>query len=1372
MVNARSFTLNEVLASDTVPEDQKLQLLGEFKGHVKKELVDETSIHEYFASLCEQMGSSVNSEKIYLLCHSSLCYLVKRVAMQSPASFDKDTVRNLIIPLLRTVHSGSKVWLGSVKALEAVYLAQPTLLEETLETLQLQEGDRVATLLFIDELVQLHQKNNRNPLELLNKFTYLFLGILNEPEGTRFQDYELIRDILSKYYTAQSMSDLARRIRNPEIRSLLDVKPALPLDQISVDTDRALSPSASDFDIKAELDILLKDQTPIALPTPPKYYSDQEALQKDLEQIAIPFNSHKETEHNWRQRQNSIVLLRGIVAGNACTEYAEDFVGFFKEFQLMDCVAKAVSSLRTSLSMHGCHLVKEMATRLQEKINPIGDGLFQSLKAVLSATKKIASQNAFYAACVLLASMHFHSKTFQSCFMLSKDKNVSPRYFSSIFLRLFLVRFHSKLDHSLVYIEEWINRGSTDAQTKVRESMRVTFWYYFRSYPRNARKLLDGFQPQIRRATETSIPKHLDIHYTISHANSSESSRRSSLAPSRTPSYAEPTHSSHVQRLGALRSSSDYHFSGRHRSMHSDSRKASNLSDTTSKITAKNNNLSNNIPKSSMEHEQQIDLTGEITQGHSNTLIKKYMQDTHVQVLPSKHSKKELDEIIRNLSSDNPTDITYGAQVLHNIWLIEAPKDVQKLQSAVSFALKRNPFSLADLLRLPTFLNIMNKPEMIEACGINQLPVDIILKHFKGCDLLLPLNELFDNLFPSEEQLSLYYAKYRRRILDFSFTLLKTILKGSMSWVDLAGRHKETIAGKLLNLYGNDFDLVEYFDLLFVLFTCSREEFKKQLDSSPVYFQLKVAREFEKRDPQLDFNLGASQKSTVFLNPDQERHYMELTMVNPLITRQRSSSGSSVLVHDLENCRDGSLETSEAASENDQLEDAQGFTKFGGLSKLTEMTRVVSLYEHSKENCESANSPLNSPSLDTEGDYRMEIGLAGIKNRATGVDLSDIFNPEGQKHKDHTVKFVDNPLIIQRPLTSSSDENSRPENREALQSSLSMSNTATTDTDGAERFDERATAYSPVLEPAQGAESLSETTANGQDDAGYLQNGGNKETAYNILEAFSESTALEFELTVAALSQGVPYSLKNVLTIIGKIKEGSFKIKDLSLLLHFLIAGGNDQSLVEWLQHEGGLQDLLDIQSILLHSIVDAADFPRALAIRSLLLFSSLTEIELTIHGEGQSCQSAEYTWGCLLAVVYQMETFDNDGFLLCEELGVYMVSKGLSDEPLLKTLLTGLEMAEHDHKLVKNTFLLSSVRQICSLPVPYMNSTLLEHICTQALKFISYEPTELRKEATELLGILSIHPVWTKGLPSRIVDQMSRERYSLVISFGATNNA
>ncbi|EDO14559.1 hypothetical protein Kpol_292p1, partial [Vanderwaltozyma polyspora DSM 70294] len=568
--------LYESLADPQVSVDSKLDLLTKFKGHVKKELVNVKLISKYFDALLfviqHYQDSNIidppNALKLLTLAHSALCYLIKRVAMQSPIFFSQPTVTKLLFYLVNLVPQEKRFWLSSIRAIEAIYLISPSILQNSLKNLCLNikdnenteegismENDLNKTILLIEELVKINTKNNRNPMEILNFFNPIFIDVLNNGNKNieNIDDnlkltIELIKFNLKKYYNDELYQNFINQIENDMIKQHLIITNSD--DHISTTTDNNNTNNNDTnndntqinnknnnennintqhiFNQQFEIDLILKNDLKIISNntrqnklTTFKNYNSFEQLSNDMINLLQPFQETKETEQNWKLRQANILKFREIVNGNLPKKTPIEFISICKELQFIECISKAILSLRTTLSLGAFHLIREFCENLNQNLDSqIIDQIFTTLKTSLSSTKKITSQNSLHSLVILLLNSNFSNKLFNICFTLVNEKNVSPRICSSILLRLILIRFNNsvdnerRLDNLNLFIEEWLIKGIADAQTSVRESMRLTFWYYFKCYPSNARKLLtDSFSSQLKKAIELSIPPHLKLDY-------------------------------------------------------------------------------------------------------------------------------------------------------------------------------------------------------------------------------------------------------------------------------------------------------------------------------------------------------------------------------------------------------------------------------------------------------------------------------------------------------------------------------------------------------------------------------------------------------------------------------------------------------------------------------------------------------------------------------------------------------------------------------------------------------------------------------------------------------------------------------------------
>ena len=194
----------------------------------------------------------------------------------------------------------------------------------------------------------------------------------------------------------------------------------------------------------------------------------------------------REDESNWKARDNSVLKLRRLLQGNAATDFQAGFVAGIKN--ILDGILKVPNSLRTTMSTNGCQLVQELARTLGPAIDPMVEILLQNFVKMCSATKNIASQNGNATVDAILSHVSYNVRLMQHIWQACQDKNVQPRSYSSLWLKTVIKRHaHNKqsFDHAggLDIAEKCIRKGLNDANPKVREGMRGTFWLFAETWP-------------------------------------------------------------------------------------------------------------------------------------------------------------------------------------------------------------------------------------------------------------------------------------------------------------------------------------------------------------------------------------------------------------------------------------------------------------------------------------------------------------------------------------------------------------------------------------------------------------------------------------------------------------------------------------------------------------------------------------------------------------------------------------------------------------------------------------------------------------------------------------------------------------------------
>ncbi|KAL6708047.1 suppressor of tub2 mutation [Coniothyrium glycines] len=227
--------------------------------------------------------------------------------------------------------------------------------------------------------------------------------------------------------------------------------------------------------------------------------------QRELEDVFRDMAPHfegRETEQNWLARDKNCTKLRRITKGNAPTEFHGAFVIGIKS--LLDGILKVANTLRTTMSTNGCLLVQELAKALGHAMDPWVEILLQSFVKMCAATKNIAAQNGNVTVDAILQNVSYHNRLLQHVSLASQDKNVQPRTFSANWVKTLIRKHTSHIEHTggLDTLDKLIRRGVTDANPKVREAYRSTYWMFALVWAQRAESMLDTLEKREKTALE------------------------------------------------------------------------------------------------------------------------------------------------------------------------------------------------------------------------------------------------------------------------------------------------------------------------------------------------------------------------------------------------------------------------------------------------------------------------------------------------------------------------------------------------------------------------------------------------------------------------------------------------------------------------------------------------------------------------------------------------------------------------------------------------------------------------------------------------------------------------------------------------------
>ncbi|KAJ4289008.1 suppressor of tub2 mutation [Kalmusia sp. IMI 367209] len=247
---------------------------------------------------------------------------------------------------------------------------------------------------------------------------------------------------------------------------------------------------------------MLIEQPPPSEPVTmdPLHIYTQRELEDIFRDMAPPFEG-KESEQNWIARDKNTTKLRRITKGNAPTDFHGAFIVGIKS--LLDGILKVANSLRTTMSTNGCQLVQELAKALGPSIDPWVEILLQSFIKMCAATKNIAAQNGNATVEAIMSNASYTSRVLSHVSFASQDKNVQPRSFSSGWVKALIRKHKAQIEHSgLDALEKILKKGLTDANPKVREAYRSTYWTFALVWPQKAQAIFDTLEKREKNGLE------------------------------------------------------------------------------------------------------------------------------------------------------------------------------------------------------------------------------------------------------------------------------------------------------------------------------------------------------------------------------------------------------------------------------------------------------------------------------------------------------------------------------------------------------------------------------------------------------------------------------------------------------------------------------------------------------------------------------------------------------------------------------------------------------------------------------------------------------------------------------------------------------
>lgn len=565
--------LFNAIASKDIPAETKLDLILQLKTHVKKDLVDMKQVPQYFDALA--IAADIHDSGILSNSFTVICHLVKRVSMQDKSGKMLELQSYLVLPILinRMGDLKSSTISSSKKALEAYWFSAPKAVETALGDLAFKSRNSNINLeavhwlhdiilnvnqhftlnIFLPHLVNLLNNNDHKLIlavkDLLTDYYNLKQNRLYKQDLLRELELQNVPHSISSSVMSSITGGL-RLIKEPlkdhsKLDSKLDpkvetklallnllqlkeplkevLKEPLQLDLQSETSHSSLpeslqhkpvyAPASHSDPVDPELQkILTRVKYDLDPSIRPLNFRSADQLTTAVNELLPPFGN-KETEFNWGTREKNIIKLRSIVRGNSPADFTESIINSIRD--AAEGICKSVSSLRTTLSSHGCQLVKEFAIVLGTNFDILLDYFMPHLIKLCSATKLIAHTNANMAICAIFVNCAFNSRILTKITNAAQDKNVLPRNYSGIWMQIIILRFHNNpnfltphgsVPSGIEVCCKVLPKLFADPNPAVRQVAKESFWCFWGKFPTDAEALLTTLEAKVAKGVERSKP--------------------------------------------------------------------------------------------------------------------------------------------------------------------------------------------------------------------------------------------------------------------------------------------------------------------------------------------------------------------------------------------------------------------------------------------------------------------------------------------------------------------------------------------------------------------------------------------------------------------------------------------------------------------------------------------------------------------------------------------------------------------------------------------------------------------------------------------------------------------------------------------------
>lgn len=498
--------LQKILASDA-SVDAKVAQVTAIKTGIKHHNVPDTCVAELFDAL--RLASRNQHAILVNAGLTSINHLLTRLTRQEPRYITREKKATLDLLVEKMGDQKEKFRSLAVQSLVTLYKNEDARPDVELRVRKVMEESKNAKAKesSLQWLLQAHQECGLK----FSSYVTLFMKLLEDGDpGVRDRAKATVIELFQNA-PGKAKADLKEKLKACHVRPAIEqailkelnpraVTPGLDTEVADAPVEPAPVPrptlAASVSSFASERPITPLPDTRIDS-VEPSYINTTRELDNMFQDMRGYFDD-RESEHNWKLREQSIKRLRKLLAGNAATDFYDQFLAGLRG--LLDGIIKAVNSLRTSLSQEGCNLVQDIAVTYGPGMDPMVELLMQTLIKLAASTKKIASQNANVCIDTIIARVTYTTRIMVHVTGACTDKNAQPRLYASGWLKTLLnkeAHHKSHIEHGggLELLENGIKKGLLDPNPGVREKMRSTYWKYHELWPARADACVQGSHP-------------------------------------------------------------------------------------------------------------------------------------------------------------------------------------------------------------------------------------------------------------------------------------------------------------------------------------------------------------------------------------------------------------------------------------------------------------------------------------------------------------------------------------------------------------------------------------------------------------------------------------------------------------------------------------------------------------------------------------------------------------------------------------------------------------------------------------------------------------------------------------------------------------